>query len=183
MLKDYIYLNGQKNKNVFENIDATIYGAEVSGAYLATDTLYLDYGIAYKKGEKDEPLTGQSDTDLAEISPIKANIGIGYDYDDSLSAKLDIVAVGDWKDYDSDNGEQAIDNYTVLNLKVNKEFSNGIGITIGVDNIFDEAYTTTNTYKDLTLITTGTTAGTAVDDVMLLNEPGRYFYINASYDF
>ncbi len=185
MLKDYIYFNGSKSPavNVFENIDATIYGAEVSGAYLATDSLYMDYGIAYKKGEKDDPIARQTDTDLAEINPLKANIGIGYDYDHSLSAKLDMVAVADWDDYDADNGEQALDGYTVLNLKVNKEFSNGIGLTFGVDNILDEAYATTNTYRDLTLITTGTAAGTAVDDVMLLNEPGRYFYLNASYKF
>jgi len=183
MLEDYIYLNGTKKKNVFENIDATIYGAEISGAYLATESIYFDYGIAYKKGEKDDPIAGQSDTDLAEISPLKANLGATYDYDDSLSAKLDVVTVSDWSDYDSDNGEQAIDGYTVLNLKVNKEFSNGIGITFGIDNILDEAYTTTNTYKDLTLITTGTVTDSSVDDVMLLNEPGRYFYLNASYKF
>jgi iron complex outermembrane receptor protein len=179
ILKDYIYLNASKKKNVFENIDAKIYGVEVSGSYLATDSLYFDYGVAYKKGEKDDPLAGQSDTDLAEISPLKANIGIGYDYDSTFSAKLDIVAASTWDNYDGDNGEQELDGYSVLNLKINKEFNNGIGITIGVDNILDETYTTTNTYKDLTLITTG--AG--VDDVMLLNEPGRYFYMNASYKF
>ncbi len=179
MLKDYIYLNGDKKKNVFENIDATIYGAEVSGAYLATESIYLDYAVAYKKGEKDNPLAGQSDTDMAEISPLKANLGVGYDYDDSLSAKLDVVAASAWKDYDSDNGEQELDAYTSLNLKVNKEFDNGIGLTFGVDNILDEAYTTTNTYKDLTLIMTGANVG----DTMLLNEPGRYFYLNASYKF
>ncbi len=183
MLEDYIYLNGSKKKNVFENIDATIYGIEVSGAYLATDSIYMDYGIAYKKGEKDKPLAGQTDTDLAEISPLKANVGIGYDYDDSLSGKLDMVAVSDWNTYDSDNGEQALDGYMVFNTKVNKEFSNGISLTLGIDNIFDETYTTTNTYKDLTLITTSTATDTAVDNVMLLNEPGRYFYINASYKF
>jgi iron complex outermembrane receptor protein len=48
-----------------------------------------------------------------------------------------------------------------------------------VDNILDETYTTTNTYKDLTLITTGS----AIDNIMLFNEPGRYFYINGSYKF
>ncbi len=179
MLKDYIYLNGNKKTNVFENVDATIYGAEVSGAYLATDSVYFDYAVAYKRGEKDDPMTGQTDTDLAEISPLKANLGVGYDYDDSLSAKLDIVAAADWDDYDSDNGEQPLDGYTVLNLKVKKEFNNGIGLTFGVDNILDEAYTTTNTYKDLTLIMTSE----AVGDTMLLNEPGRYFYLNASYKF
>ncbi len=183
MLKDYIYLNGTKKKNVFENIDASIYGVEVSGAYLASDSIYMNYGIAYKKGEKDAPLEGQTDKDLAEISPLKANIGINYDYDETLGSKLDIIAVSDWDTYDSDNGEQKLDGYMVLNAKINKAFSNGIAVTLGVDNILDETYSTTNTYKDLTLITTSTATNSAVDNVMLLNEPGRYFYLNASYKF
>ena len=182
-LEDYIYLNANKKKNVFENIDATIYGAEISGAYLATDSLYVNYGLAYKKGEKDQPLAGQSDKDLAEISPLKANIGVGYDYDDSLGLHLDMIAASDWDTYDSDNGEQALDGYMVFNAKINKTFSNGISVTLGVDNLLDETYTTTNTYKDLTLITTSTEDNPSVNDVMLLNEPGRYFYLNASYKF
>jgi iron complex outermembrane receptor protein len=183
MLEDYIYLNANKKSNVFENIDATIYGAELSGAYIATDNFYINYGVAYKRGEKDKPLEGQTDTDLAEISPLKAIIGLNYDYDDSLSAKLDITAVSDWDDFDSDNGEQALDGYTTLDVKLEKAFDNGIALTFGIDNLLDETYTATNTYKDLTLITTSTATNIAVDDVMLLNEPGRYFYLNASYKF
>ena len=183
MLEDYIYLNANKKRNVFENIDATIYGAELSGAYIATDNFYINYGVAYKKGEKDSPLQGQTDKDLAEISPLKANIGLNYDYDDSLSTQLDITAVSDWEDFDSDNGEQALDGYMTLDLKLQKGFDNGIALTFGVDNILDETYTTTNTYKDLTLITTSTAANVSVDNVMLFNEPGRYFYLNASYKF
>ncbi len=183
MLKDYIYLNGTKKQNVFENIDATIYGVEVSGAFITSDSIYMNYGIAYKKGEKDAPLPGQSDKDLAEISPLKANIGIHYDYDDTLSSQFTVIAASDWDTYDSDNGEQKLDGYMVLNAKIKKEFSNGIALTLGVDNILNETYTTTNTYKDLTLITTSTATDNAIDNVMLLNEPGRYFYINASYKF
>jgi len=50
-------------------------------------------------------------------------------------------------------------------------------LTGGIDNVFDKTYAVSNTYKDLTLLTTGG------GDVMLLNEPGRYFYLNASYAF
>ncbi len=182
-LKNYIYLNATKKHNVFENIDAKIYGAEISGAYLASDNLYIDYGIAYKRGKKDAPLQGQRNKDLADISPLKANIGMHYDYDDTLNATLKLITAKNWDRYDSDNGEQKLDGYTVLNAKINKTFSNALTLTLGVDNILDETYTTTNTYKDLTLITTSTATNTAVDNVMLLNEPGRYFYLNASYKF
>jgi iron complex outermembrane receptor protein len=49
-------------------------------------------------------------------------------------------------------------------------------LTAGVDNMLDKTYATTNTYKDLILMTDGS-------DTMLINEPGRYVYLNASYAF
>ena len=58
------------------------------------------------------------------------------------------------------------------NYKVTKSFD----VTLGVDNIFDKTYAVSNTYRDLTLISGG-------GDVMLLNEPGRYAYINLHYSF
>jgi iron complex outermembrane receptor protein len=42
--------------------------------------------------------------------------------------------------------------------------------------VFDTKYAVSNTYKDLTLIAGG-------GDVMLMNEPGRYFYANVKYSF
>ena len=73
----------------------------------------------------------------------------------------------------SDNGEQKMDGYMVLHAKISKEFSSGIAINLGVDNILDKTYSTTST----------TAADSAVDNVMLLNELGRYLYLNASYKF
>ncbi|MFC1684408.1 TonB-dependent receptor [Pseudomonadota bacterium] len=176
-LDDYIYWNDSKTANVFENIDATIYGAEISGSYFATDSIYLDFGLAYQRGRKDKALSGQSDKDLAEIPPLKLNLALNYDYAANSSAMIEIVAVDDWDNYDSDNGEQSIDSYGVVNLKVQHKVTRNIGLTVGMDNAFDEEYQTTNTYKDLTLLADG--AG----DVMLMNDPGRYLYLNASYSF
>ena len=182
-LRDYIYLNADKKENVFENIDATIYGAEISGTYLLSDALYLDYSLAYKKGEKSHPLAGQRDKDLADISPTKALLGLGYMYDDSLDINMDMTFVDGWHAYDSDNGEQELDGYMLCNLKVQKTFESGITLALGVDNLFDETFTTTNTYKDLTLVTTSTSLDTAANRVMLLNDPGRYFYLDMRYQF
>ena len=177
-LKDYIYYNGnpQIKKNNFENIDASIYGAELSGTYLATDSLYLDAGVSYKKGKKDTLTRGQSDEDLADISPLKLNASATYDYDDAGNIQLSFVAVDRWDDIDSDNGEQELAGYGVVNLKTSREFDNGLILLLGVDNLLDKTYTTTNTYKDLILMTDNS-------DTMLINEPGRYFYLNGTYKF
>ena len=175
-LKDYIYYNGSLKTNNFENIDAHIYGIELSGTYLASDSLYLDAGIAYKKGKKDTLTTGQRDKDLADISPLKLNASVTYDYDMQGNIELSLIAVDKWSDIDSENGEQALAGYGVVNLKTSREFDNGVTLLLGVDNLLDKTYTTTNTYKDLILMTDNS-------DTMLINEPGRYIYLNATYQF
>ena len=175
-LKDYIYYNGSLKQNNFENIDANIYGAELSGTYLATDAIYLDAGLAYKKGQKDTLTTGQTDKYLADISPLKLNASVTYDYDMQGNIQLSLVAVDRWSDFDAENGEQELAGYGVLNLKTSREFDNGLTLLFGVDNLLDKTYTTTNTYKDLILMTDNT-------DTMLINEPGRYVYLNATYQF
>lgn len=177
-LKDYIYYNGnpQIKKNNFENIDATIYGAELSGTYLASDSLYFDAGLSYKRGKKDTLTRGQTDDDLADISPLKLNASATYDYDDAGNIQLSFVAVDRWSDIDSENGEQELAGYGVVNFKTSREFDNGLILLFGVDNLLDKRYTTTNTYKDLILMTDNS-------DTMLINEPGRYIYLNGTYQF
>jgi len=175
-LKDYIYYNSSLAKNNFENIDATIYGLEFSGSYMPTDSTYLSLGIAYKKGKKDNKTTGQTNTNLADITPLKLNATAAYDYNEDGTVEVSLVAADRWDNVDSDNGEQTLAGYGVINLKTTRTFENGLEFTLGVDNAFDKTYATTNTYKDLILMTDGT-------DTMLINEPGRYLYLNAKYQF
>jgi len=174
-LENYIAFNAS-TATKFENVDATIYGVELSGTYIATESLYVDFGLAYQKGEKDNALTNQSDLDLAEIPPLKLNASINYALNDSIDLKAEFIAAAQWKDIDSDNGEQVLPAYGVLNLKASKRFDNGLEITVGVDNVTDKTYALSNTYKDLTLVTGG-------GEVMLLNEQGRYSYVNLKYKF
>ncbi len=175
-LKDYIYYNGSKSVNAFENIDATIYGAELSGSYAASDDLYFDAGLSYKKGKKDTQPTAQTDTDLAEITPMKLNASATYDYDARGDVQLSVIAADKWSDVDEENGEQKLSGYAIINLKTTRELSNGFEFATGIDNVFNKTYATTNTYKDLILMTDGS-------DTMLINEPGRYIYANLKYKF
>lgn len=174
-LEDYIYYNGSKMGNNFENIDVTIYGAELSGSYMPRDDMYLSAGVTYKKGEKDTLPTGQSNKNLADISPLKLNATASYDYDENGMVEASIIAADRWDTIDSDNNEQVLAGYGILNLKTTRSFDNGLEFTLGVDNVLDKAYANTNTYNDLVLIDGG--------DTMLLNEPGRYMYLNAKYQF
>jgi iron complex outermembrane receptor protein len=176
-LKDYIYYDSSKMQNRFVNIDATIYGLDIGGTYYAADDLYLDFGVAYQRGRKDKPLAGQTDKDLAEIPPAKLNLALNYDYLAKGTARVEMIAASGWDDYDADNGEQEIGGYAVFNLKLKHRFTDSIEVAAGIDNLFDRTYAVSNTYKDLTLLADGT------GEVMLLNEPGRYYYLNGTYRF
>ncbi|NPA59706.1 MAG: TonB-dependent receptor [Epsilonproteobacteria bacterium] len=177
MLEDYIYYHKGLPKNNFENIDATIYGAELSASIYATDDITVDMGLSYKKGEKDHALAGQTDTDLADITPLRGNLALNYEYMKDSLATLEFQASDRWSDVDSDNGEQELAGWGVLNFKVKHSFNKNFNFTFGVNNLLDKTYTLSNTYADLTLITAGG------DDVMLMNEPGRYVYTNLNFKF
>jgi len=177
-LKDYIYFHKKaSNTNLFENIDAKIYGLEISGAYLASDTLSFEYGLSYQRGKKDDPLPGQTDTDLADIVPLRANLITKYSYDAKTDISFEVIAQARWKDYDGENGEQELPGFATANIKIKKELTNKLNVTLGVDNIFDKAYAPSNTYNDLTLVVAGGT------QKVKLNDPGRYAYLNLTYKF
>ncbi|MFA6789331.1 MAG: TonB-dependent receptor, partial [Arcobacteraceae bacterium] len=166
-LKDYIY-----NSGTFGNIDATIYGLDISGSYFATDTVSFDYGLAYQKGKKDG---NYADKDLAEIAPLKASLAINYEIDSSkLTAQ--VIAVDRWDSYDDSAMEQELSGYEVLNLKYNQELPKGFDVTLGVDNVLDKTYASTNTYQDITYATIG-------GERVLFNDMGRYAFVNLRYKF
>jgi len=176
-LGDFIFYNDSRMTQKFENMDATLYGFSLDGTWNFTDTLYLDFGLAYQRGKKDDPLSGQTDTDMPEIPPLKGNLALNWEYMPNSLARAELIASDKWSNYDGDNGEQELDSWAVLNLNVRHQLTDRIVLVGGIDNVFDETYAISNTYKDLTLLLDGT------GEVMLMNEPGRYFYLNASYSF
>jgi iron complex outermembrane receptor protein len=188
MLKDYIYYNKNNTTtlgdgsvvsfNAFENIDATVYGTEVSASVYATDEITVDMGVSYKVGEKDEAMAGQTDTDLADMAPLRGNIAVNYEYMNNSMATVEVQASDKWDVIDEDNGEQVLDSWSVVNLKVKHAFNKSFDFTLGVNNLFDETYAMNNTYADLILITAG-----GASDIMLMNEPGRYVYTNVTLKF
>jgi len=177
-LDDYIYFHTKEsNQNLFENIDAKIYGVELTGAILFGEKLSVEYGVTYQRGKKDKPLEGQSDLDLADIAPLRGSIIATYNFDDKTELSLEVIGQSRWSKYDGDNGEQEIAGFVVANVKLKRELSRNLEVTLGVDNIFDKTYTPSNTYNDLTLIMTG------AKKKVKLNDTGRYIYTNISYKF
>jgi iron complex outermembrane receptor protein len=186
-IKEYIAFNASNKKentkgelvpfHAYENVDATLYGIDISGLYSLNEALYFEGGVVYQKGKKETPLSGQKGTNLPDIPPLKATMAINYDYDASLNLKAEYITATAWETFDQENGEQHLDAYKVVNLKATQTWGKNLEFTLGIDNLFDETYTLSNTYKDLTLITLPNS------DVMLMNEPGRTLYANLRYTF
>jgi iron complex outermembrane receptor protein len=173
VLKDYIYNSTiATNRTQFQNIDAKIYGFDISGHYYFTDNFAFDYGVAYQRGKKDGDFT---DKDLAEIPPLKANLGLSYEYEKS-KFKAEVVAVDRWSKFDDSAKEQEIAGYAVTNLKYTQELFKHFELTLGVDNLFDKVYNSTNTYQDVRYVEVG-------GEQILFNDPGRYGYVNLKYSF
>ena len=176
-IKNYIYVQNNIAQHIFKNIDATIYGAEISGSIYATDDITVDFGSAYKRGTKDSALSGQSNKNLADMAPLKANIALNYEYQNNSLATLELKASQRWSRYDSDNGEQEIAGWAIVNMKIKQQINKKFDFSIGVNNALNKTYATSNTYADLTLL------GTSTGEKMLLNEPGRYIYTNLDFKF
>ncbi len=176
-LSNYIYINADKTVHAFENIDATIYGAELSGTYYINDDITLDMSASYKRGKKDKPLAGQHDKDLADMAPLHGKLALNYAYANNSLATIAVEGSDAWSHYDADNGEQAIAGWSVLNMKIKHAVNKKFDFTLGANNIFDVAYAKSNTYADLTLVSAGST------QKLLLDEPGRYIYTNLDFKF
>ncbi|MFT5659438.1 MAG: iron complex outermembrane receptor protein [Sulfurimonas sp.] len=175
-LKDYIYYNNNAAVKTFQNVDAKVYGLEVSSEFFITDNLIVDASAAYKRGQKNSALTNQSDTDLADMAPLRAKLGATYEYQSNSTISAEVLMSDAWDNYDGDNGEQKIAGWAVANLKAKHAFGKNLGLTVGVNNIFDATFAQSNTYVDLTLLAAG-------GETMLLNDPGRYLYTNLTYKF
>ncbi len=177
MLKDYIYINAGKTANAFENIDATVYGSELSASYYLNDDITLDMIASYKKGEKESALEGQTNKNLADMAPLRGSLSLNYEYANNSLATLQVEGSDAWSEYDDDNGEQYLAGWSVLNCKVKHQINKKFDLTLGVNNLFDITYAKSNTYTDLTLLTAGG------GDKLLINEPGRYLYTNLDFRF
>ncbi|HIP55028.1 MAG TPA: TonB-dependent receptor [Sulfurimonas autotrophica] len=176
-LKNHIYINATKTTNIFENIDATIYGVELSVSYYIGDNATLDLQASYKRGKKDYALKGQTNTNLADIAPLRANATLNYEYANNSIATIELQTSDRWTKIDDENGEQILAGWAILNAKVKHALNKKFDLTLGINNMLNKTYAQSNTYADLTLIATGS------GEKLLINEPGRYFYTNLDFKF
>jgi len=175
-LTDYIYLTRinpiryeTKPAQSYQNIDAHIYGGDLTAVGMLTDTVSVEAGVAYQRGKKDSG--NYTDSDLAEIPPLKTRIAVKYD-NGTVFGQIEGIYASPQEDVDSDLNEQKTKSYYVVNIKTGLNAGNRAFIGLGIDNLFDKNY-----YTHLSYLRNPFSSGTKVP------EPGRFVYMNVSYRF
>lgn len=176
-VQDYITVHDQyspilnKNARSYENVNAQFFGGEADLRLSLTQELFLFGGMSYVQARKEtKPEKNIRSSRVAEIPPLKTRIALRYDKGTYFGEVETILSATQYR-VDTDLNEQRTSGYGVVNIKVGGNFK-GFTINAGIDNVFDKKY-----YEYLSYLRDPFATGVKVP------EPGRTFYINASYTF
>ncbi len=179
-VQDYITVHNQDRINPgamnprarsYENVDAQFFGGEVDLRLSLTQELFLFGGTSYVQARKEtKPQININSSRVAEIPPLKTRLALRYDKG-VYFGEVETILSATQNRVDTDLNEQKTSGYGVVNAKVGGNFR-GFTITAGIDNVFDKKY-----FEHLSYLRDPFRTGVQVP------EPGRTFYINASYTF
>jgi len=181
-VQDYITVHNQNKVNnvpgvmnsqarSYENVNAQFFGGEVDLRLSLTQELFLFGGMSYVQARKEtKPEKNINSSNVAEIPPLKTRIALRYDKGSYFGEVETLLSATQYR-VDTDLNEQRTSGYGVVNVKVGGNFK-GFTINAGIDNVFDKKY-----YEYLSYQRDPFRSGVKVP------EPGRTFYINASYTF
>ncbi len=168
-LGDYIYLaslpGGAGPVRTYENIDAELFGLDASLGWNIVESFRIEGSLAWQRGRKLTLASGNNDRDLGEIPPLSGRIAGVWSFHEQASLTAETLLADAQEDLDTDLGEQRIDGYAVLNLRLSWQLSEIFRLGLGLDNVFDETYAVNNAY-----LRDPFSAGVVV------NEPGRFAY-------
>lgn len=156
----------------YRNVDAALYGGEISAGFLATENISLFGSASYTRGENmDEKKP------LPEIMPLQGRLGLRYD---EISGKFWAELTGrvatHQHRYDPVVDPGTTPGFTTFDVRLGWRPAENILLTAGVENIFDRYYYE-HTSKNFALNQDGYTANDRIP------EPGRNAYLNASWMF
>ncbi len=157
----------------FRNVDAQLFGGEISAIFKPIDHWSFPVSLSYVRGED----TSHNE-DLPEIPPFEARMAIRADYGQQIPWWVEFggrfVAR---QDEVSDNfPEDETPGFAVFSLFGGVEPLKGLRIFLGVENLFDKEY-----HEHLTREALFQTGDLAIGDE--IPSPGRSFHVMARYQF
>jgi iron complex outermembrane recepter protein len=155
----------------YENVDARMYGTEVSYGAAFRNRWLFSGGVSYTRGAKDaQPESGIFNTNLPEIPPLKSRASARYGRR-RWFAEAEGLAVWAQRRVDTDLKEMPTPGYATANMKAGVHF-NRLTVTAGIHNVLNRFY-----YEHLSFQRDPFRTGVRVP------EPGRYVYLNIGYQF
>ncbi len=180
-LDDYIVLDRQPRINLitmpgmtarsYENVDARIYGGEISYAVALKNSVSVSGGTSYSRGIRDrKPEAGVISTNLAEMPPLRSWVALRY-VRNATFVELGGMAAGRQGRVDTDLKETATAGYGTMNFKLGTSYKKLSGMLV-VDNLLNRYY-----YEHLSYYRDPYASGVKVP------EPGRSCFAQVSYTF
>ncbi len=118
----------------YANVDAELYGADVTLSYRFSDRWSLTHVSSYVRGQRRD-----IDDDLYRIAPLNGRTEVSYEYKAwQLSAEMVNVAKQD--KVAMTNAEKTTPGYGLLNLAVDYKMSQNQRINVRINNVFDKRH-------------------------------------------
>ncbi|PKG74423.1 TonB-dependent receptor [Shewanella sp. GutCb] len=124
---------GDDNPMQFSNVDAQLYGMDLSATYQLNEYFNADMVASYVRGERRD-----ISDNLYRISPANLNLGINYNVNNWI-ARIETRAVAAQNKVSDTQLEQTTAGYALVNLSVGYDAENWL-LKAGVDNLFDTDY-------------------------------------------
>jgi iron complex outermembrane receptor protein len=133
-------VNGDGTPDVirgFQNVDATLYGGEVSAVIRIGSHWTLPAALAYVRGENDD-----ESKPLPEIPPLEGRAAVRYAFGGPLPgwAELGGRFADDQHRIDAEFPEDRTPGFAVWHLRGRLELGRGIELQVGVENLLDREY-------------------------------------------
>ena len=181
-LADYITVHNQPRINTvpsvmnaaarsYENVQARIYGGELTYSVALSRALLFSGGVSYARGAKDpNPAYFIFNPNLAEIPPLRSRAALRYGTK-FFFAELEGVFAQAQGRVDTDLKEQRTPGYASMNFKLGVH-AGKLNLAAGVDNLLDRFY-----YEHFSFQRDPFRSGVRVP------EPGRSVFLTCSYSF
>ena len=181
-LRDFIVIQNQTRQAMrpgimntvarsYENVDARMYGGEISYGLSLRSRWMLSGGLAYARGGKDaRPAVGIFNTNLPEVPPVKGRTSVRYGRR-FWFAEVEALAAAAQRRVDTDLREAPTPGYATMNARIGMHAGRAL-ITAGVENALDRYYIDHLSYQR-----------DPNRNGFRVPSPGRNVFLNMSYAF
>ncbi|RME68843.1 MAG: TonB-dependent receptor [Verrucomicrobia bacterium] len=180
-LNDYVYLArlepapgspaNPANTRSYRNIDARLFGAELTATWMPAEAWRAEFGAAFQRGTRDRSLPGNTSDVLGEVPETKLRAALEWTPGE-WRLRAAVAGAFDQDRVDPDLAEVPVDGWMTVDVLVSRQIGAAWLVTVGCENLFDETYRLHNAY-----LRDPFAAGVVV------NEPGRFLYMRASWRY